>query len=391
MNHRQLFLQHVAQTSEAPLGLHIVRAQGVYQYSAEGKKYIDLISGFSVANIGHSHPKVVAAVQQQAAAFMHVIVYGEFIQTPQVAYAHLLAKHLPESLNCVYFTNSGTEATEGAMKLAKRVTGKTKILCANNSYHGSTQGALSLMGSEYWRNAFRPLLPQVYHFNYDSDELVDAIDTDTACVILEPIQAESGSTKPRKEWLQAIRKKCNDTCTLLIFDEIQVGFGKTGTLWAFEQFGVVPDVLLLGKALGGGMPLGAFVAHQSLMSTLTKNPVLGHISTFGGHPVSCAAGMAAMEVLLETGWVQQVNEKAAWFMQELAGYNVRMNGLLGSVHTGSFERTKAVVHHCLENGLITDWFLFEQERIRISAPLCITKEEVVEACSILKQALQACT
>ena len=309
MNLRQQFLQHIAQTSQAPIGLEMVKASGIYIYDVNGKKYIDGIAGFSVANIGHSHPKVVEAVQQQASQYMHLVVYGEFIEQPQVAYAKLLIDNLPQNLNCVYFTNSGAEAVEGAMKLAKRVTNKSKIICFNKSYHGSTQGALSLMGDEYWRQNFRPLLPNVFHYNYGSDEAIDAIDKDTACVVLEPVQAEAGVVKPTKEWLQKIREKCNKHCALMIFDEIQTGFGRTGSLWAFEQFNVVPDVLLLGKALGGGMPLGAFIADKKLMDTLSYNPVLGHITTFGGHPVSCAAGKAALEVLLENKWIDEVKNK----------------------------------------------------------------------------------
>src|SRR4051812_4781472 len=298
MNQRQLFLQHVAQTSDAPIGLEIVRAEGVKMWDLNGKEYIDLIAGFSVANIGHGNKKVIEAVQKQAAEYMHLIVYGEFIETPQVAYAKLLTDHLPASLNSVYFTNSGAEATEGAMKLAKRVTGLSKIICFNKSYHGSTQGALSVMGDEYWRNAFRPLLPNIYHFDYGSDEAIEAIDNLTACVILESVQAESGVIRSTKEWMQSLRKKCDEHNALMVLDEIQTGFGRTGSLWAFEQFDIVPDVLLLGKALGGGMPLGAFIADKTLMSALTRDPVLGHITTFGGHPVSCAAGKAAFEVLL---------------------------------------------------------------------------------------------
>lgn len=295
---RQLFLRHIAQTSPAPIGIEMKKAAGIHLWDIEGKEYVDLISGFSVCNIGHSHPAVVKAVQEQAAEYMHLIVYGEFIEAPQVGYAKMLTDHLPASLNCVYFTNSGAEATEGAMKLAKRVTGRTRVIAANKAYHGSTQGALSMMGDEYWRNAFRPLLPDIDHLDYNSQALIDAIDRNTACVFLETIQAESGIVKPDTAWIQAVRKKCTEQGALLVLDEIQAGFGRTGSLWAFEQLDLLPDILLLGKALGGGMPLGAFIADQSLMQQLTHDPVLGHITTFGGHPVSCAAGKAAMEVLL---------------------------------------------------------------------------------------------
>ncbi len=317
MNNRQLFLQHIAQTSEAPIGLEMTKATGIYQFDVNGKKYIDLISGFSVCNIGHSHPKVVEAVQKQAADYMHLIVYGEFIETPQVAYAKILTDLLPPPLNSVYFTNSGAEATEGAMKLAKRATNRSKIICFNKSYHGSTQGALSVMGNEYFRNAFRPLLPDIYHYDYGSKEAIDAIDEATACIILETVQAESGVTKPSKKWMQAIRNKCNETGSLMILDEVQAGFGRTGSLWAFQQFDLIPDILLLGKALGGGMPLGAFIADRKLMNLLTFDPVLGHITTFGGHPVSCAAGKAALEVLLEGKYIEEVKAKEQILLKQL--------------------------------------------------------------------------
>ena len=386
MNTRQLFLQHIAQTSPTPIGLEMVKASGINIFDADGKKYIDGISGFSVANIGHSHPKVVAAVQHQAAQYMHLIVYGEFIEQPQVAYATLLTEHLPASLNCVYFTNSGAEAVEGAMKLAKRITNRSKIICFNNSYHGSTQGALSLMGDEYWRNAFRPLLPDVHHFDYGSQQAIDAIDSDTACIILEPVQAEAGVIQPTSEWLQAIREKCNQHCALMIFDEIQTGFGRTGSLWAFEQFNVVPDVLLLGKALGGGMPLGAFIADKKLLDTLTYNPVLGHITTFGGHPVSCAAGKAALEVLIESNWIAEVKLKEKILQDNLHHTtikNINFAGLWAAIELQDFETTQAVAHQCVKNGLITDWFLFAPNCIRIAPPLCTTTEALKTICEIV--------
>ncbi len=317
MNYRQLFFTHIAQTSSEPIALEIVKASGIFQYDITGKKYVDLISGFSVANIGHSHPDVVAAVQQQAANYMHLIVYGEFIEAPQIAYAKLLTDHLPSSLNSVFFTNSGTEATEGAMKLSKRVIGRPNIIAFNKSYHGSTQGALSTMGDEYWRNAYRPLLPGIHHFNYNSYEAIESIDKQTACVILETIQAESGVVKPDIAWLKALSDRCKQNQTILILDEVQCGFGRTGTLWAFEQYDIVPDILLLGKALGGGMPLGAFIAEKKLMEAFTKDPVLGHISTFGGHPVSCAAGIAAFNVLLNSGWIGEVKNKEQILLNEI--------------------------------------------------------------------------
>ena len=390
MNTRQLFFHHLAQTSTEPIAIEIVKAEGIYLYDVDGKKYIDGISGFSVANIGHSNIKVVEAVQIQAAAYMHLIVYGEFIEQPQVAYAKLLVDHLPKNLNTVYFTNSGTEAVEGAMKLAKRVTNRSKIICFNKSYHGSTQGALSLMGDEYWRQAFRPLLPDVYHFDYNSDEAIIAIDNSTACVILEPIQAEAGVVKPNTKWLKAIREKCNEHCALLIFDEIQTGFGRTGSLWAFEQFDVIPDMLLLGKALGGGMPLGAFISDQKMMSTLSYNPVLGHITTFGGHPVSCAAGKAALEVLLENNWIDAIKQKEKIFHQKLIHPKIiKLNtaGLWAAIELESFDVVKSIAKICIQNGLITDWFLFADTSLRIAPPLIITENELSELCEIVNTSI----
>lgn len=386
MTNRQLFLNHIAQTSPSPIAIEMIKAKGVKMWDVTGKEYIDLIAGFSVANIGHSHPKVIKAVQQQVEKYMHLIVYGEFIETPQVAYAKLLTDHLAATLNSVYFTNSGAEATEGAMKLAKRVTGRSKIIAFNKAYHGSTQGALSVMGDEYWRNAFRPLLPDVYHFDYGSDEAINIVDSDTACVIVETIQAESGVNKPSQEWLALLRKKCDEHYSLLIFDEIQAGFGRTGSLWAFEQFDVVPDILLLGKALGGGMPLGAFIADKKLMNVLSNNPVLGHITTFGGHPVSCAAGKAALEVLLESGWIAEVKYKEHLFLKYLKHEKIkaiRSAGLWLAVEFESFEFCKAVIDKCIEKGIITDWFLFAPNCLRIAPPLTITEDEIVLVCNVI--------
>jgi len=390
MNTRQLFLSHLAQTSPAPIGIEMVKAEGIYLYDVDGKQYIDGISGFSVANIGHSNPLVIEAVQQQAQQYMHLIVYGEFIQQPQVAYAKKLIDYLPQSLNCVYFTNSGAEATEGAMKLAKRVTGRTKIISFNKSYHGSTQGALSVMGDEYWRNSFRPLLPEVYHYNYGSNEALAAIDSSIACVIMETVQAEAGVIAPSKEWIQAIRTKCNEHCVLLILDEIQCGFGRTGSLWAFEQFDIVPDVLLLGKALGGGMPMGAFIAHQSLMSTLTNNPVLGHITTFGGHPVSCAAGKAAFEFLVAEKCYNSVQEKITILLKMLkhpAIQSINHCGLWMAIEFSHFETNHAIIQQCIAKGLITDWFLFAPNCMRIAPPLIVTHQQIETIGNIILESI----
>jgi acetylornithine/N-succinyldiaminopimelate aminotransferase len=387
---RQLFLQHVAQTSSAPLALEIVKANGVVLTDVNGKEYLDMISGISVCNVGHCHPKVVAAIQAQAQKYMHVMVYGEFIQSPQVQYATLLAQNLPSTLNSVYFTNSGAEATEGAMKLAKRSTGRTDIFAFNKSYHGSTQGALSLIGDEYWRNAFRPLLPGTYHFDYGSDEIFNSINENTAAVIVEPVQAESGVLVPPKGWLKKLSEACKAKGALLIVDEIQTGFGRTGSLWAFEKEQVVPDILLLGKALGGGLPLGCFIADKKRMDSLIDNPVLGHITTFGGNPVCCAAGKAAFEVLLEEKLTDQVSDKARFFFEQLQlpdFVTVKSAGLWFSLTFKDFETNKKLIDYCIENGLITDWFLFAANSLRIGPPLTISHSELQKAAAILNKGI----
>lgn len=392
MNQRSLFLQHVAQTSAAPIALDIIKAKGTTITDRDGKKYLDLIAGISVCNIGHSHPKVVKAIKKQVDDYLHVLVYGEMIESPQVQYARLLSEQLPKSLNCVYFTNSGTEATEGAMKLAKRVTGRTGMIAFNQSYHGSTQGALSVMGDEYWRNAFRPLIPGIDHYEYNSQEAIDAINNNTACVIMETIQAEKGVNAPLKQWIKSIRRKCTETGTLLILDEIQTGFGRTGKLWGFEHFGIVPDIMLLGKALGGGMPLGAFIADKKLMDKFTENPVLGHITTFGGHPVCCAAGLAALKVLLKEQLIDKVNEKEILF-RELISHpkikSIRSRGLLMALELENADMVLKVVKGCLNRGLLTDWFLFAPNCIRIAPPLTITRKEIGKAAKIIGQTMDA--
>lgn len=389
MNNRQLFLQHVAQTSDAPLALEIVKAEGMYMWDVNGKRYLDLIAGISVCNVGHCHPAVVKAIQEQAQQYMHLLVYGEFVQSPQVAFATLLTQHLPEQLNCVYFTNSGAEAVEGAMKLAKRYTGRTEIAAFNHSYHGSTQGALSILGDEYWRNAYRPLLPGIQHLEYNNFESLELITANTAAVIAESVQAEGGVKVPQREWLYALREKCTTTGALLILDEIQCGFGRNGTLWAFEQFGIIPDVLLLGKALGGGMPLGAFIASRDIMWTLTNNPVLGHITTFGGHPVNCAAGRAGFQALLDQDLLKDVKAKEQLFLQHLkhpAIKSVRSLGLMIAVEFENFPVNKKVIDYCIAHGMVTDWFLFAAECMRIVPPLIITPEEIEWACRLICEA-----
>jgi acetylornithine/N-succinyldiaminopimelate aminotransferase len=401
MTNRQLFLNHVGQTSQGPLCLEIVKAEGCKLFDADGKEYIDLIGGISVCNVGHRHPKVIEAIKKQLDDYLHIMVYGELVQSPQVQYAKMLTEHLPASLNSVFFTASGSEATEGAMKLAKRYQNRTQIISFKNSYHGSTQGALSVMGSEYWQQAFRPLLPDVLQVNYNSFEDLENITERTACVIAETIQAEAGVLVPQNGWLKALRKKCDETGTLLILDEIQCGFGRNGTVWAFEQFDVVPDILLLGKALGGGMPLGAFVADKKIMDSFTHDPVLGHINTFGGHPVCCTAGLAAFNVLLDDNLIAGVKEKEALFISLLHHPKikaVRSRGLMMAVEFENFDLNKKVIDALLQGSgrlkrpdpcVFTDWFLFAANCLRIVPPLTISTDEITTACEKIIKTLHA--
>jgi acetylornithine/succinyldiaminopimelate/putrescine aminotransferase len=391
MTNRQIFLNHVAQTSEAPLALEIVKAEGCKLFDAYGKEYIDLIGGISVCNVGHRHPKVSEAIKKQLDDYLHIMVYGELVQSPQVQYAKMLTRHLPASLNSVFFTASGSEATEGAMKLAKRYQNRTQIISFKNSYHGSTQGALSVMGSEYWKQAFRPLLPDVLQMNYNYFEDLLNITERTACVIAETIQAEAGVLVPQNGWLKALRKKCDETGTLLILDEIQCGFGRNGTVWAFEQFEVVPDILLLGKALGGGMPMGAFIADKKIMDSFTHDPVLGHINTFGGHPVCCAAGLAAFNVLLEENLIKGIIEKEALFISLLHHAKikaVRSRGLMMAVEFENFDLNKKVIDALITQGVFTDWFLFAANCLRIVPPITISKDEITTACEKIIKTLE---
>ena len=391
MNQRELFFRHVAQTSPAPLALDIVRASGLRLEDRSGRQYLDLIGGISVCNTGHCHPKVVDAIKTQADRYLHLLVYGELIQSPQVNYATALCASLPAPLDVCYFTNSGTEATEAAMKLAKRVTGRTEIIGFKNSYHGSTQGSLSVMGDEYWRNAFRPLLPDVLHLTYNAYDELDQITARTACVIAETIQAENGVRVPDPAWMIALRDRCTDCGCLLILDEIQTGFGRTGKSWGFEHFGIVPDIILLGKALGGGMPLGAVISSKENLDRFTNGPVLGHITTFGGHPVSCAAGLASFQLLAEEKLVAGVAGKEAIFKKRLIHPKiraVRSAGLLIAVELENFELNKALIDACIAKGLLTDWFLFASHCLRIAPPLVISEAEINEACDIILGCLE---
>jgi len=390
LTNRQLFLMHLGQTSMAPMMLEIVRAEGIYMYGPDGKKYIDLISGVSVSNTGHCHPKVVEAVKNQVDLYMHLMVYGEFIQSPQVKYAERLTSILPPVLNSCYFVNSGSEAVEGALKLAKRYTGRSRIISFKNSYHGSTQGALSIEGSELYRNAFRPLLPDTFQVGFNDEKSLDSIDSKTACVIVEPVQGEAGIIYPENDFLLKIRNRCNATGTLLIFDEIQTGFGRLGQMFAIDRFGVVPDILLLAKALGGGMPLGAFISSREIMSSFVSNPSLGHITTFGGHPVCCAAGLAALNVIIEERLAESCNSKSALFKKGLTHplvTDVRGEGLLLAVQLTDPAYIQYVINHAPDFGLILDYFLFCNNAFRLAPPLIINEDEITTACHLLKKLL----
>nr|WP_211321241.1 aspartate aminotransferase family protein [Arcicella aurantiaca] len=396
MTHRELFLKNVAQTSDFPLALEFERAEGIYMYDKTGKGYIDLISGIGVSNVGHRHPKVVEAIHNQVDKYLHLMVYGEYVQSPQVLLAEALCKTLVHSagakpvLDNVYFTNSGTEAVEGAMKLAKRFTGRQEIISCFNAYHGATQGALSMSGSENFKRNFRPLLPETKQINHGNFEDIQKITERTAAIFIEVIGGESGVRVPDKEYFIELRKQCDLTGTLLIIDEIQTGFGRTGTFWAFEQYGFYPDVLLCAKGMGGGMPIGAFIANQNVMGVFKNNPILGHITTFGGHPVSCAVSLATLNVILEENLLNNVKAKAQLFRQLLVHEKikeVRNQGLMMAVEFEDFDTLKSIIDRAILNGVITDWFLFCDNSMRIAPPLVITEEEIRLACETILEAI----
>lgn len=392
VNQRNIFLHNVAQTSPTPLGLEIVKAEGIHLIDVSGKRYVDLISGISVSNLGHCHPKVIAAINEQAKTYMHLMVYGEYVQHPQTQYAKLLTSLLPSSLNCIYYTNSGTEATEGALKLAKRVTGRSEIICFKNSYHGSTHGALSVMGNEEYKQSFRPLLPDVTQLEFNNFSQLNQITNKTACVIIEPIQGEAGIHKANTEFLKELRKKCDETCTLLIFDEIQSGFGRTGMLFAFENYNVTPEVLLIAKGMGGGLPIGAFVASEKLMSCLTNNPVLGHITTFGGNAVCVAAAKATLEVIVEEKLYLRADEIEKVLLEVLVHpkiKEVRCAGALCAVEFGDADLNMKIISACIEKGVIVDWFLHCATAMRIAPPLIITNKELRAALQIIIEVLNS--
>ena len=391
---RKQFLRHVAQTSPAPQLIEVARAEGVFFYTPEGKPYYDLVSGVSVNNVGHGNRAVVEAVQRQAADYMHIMVYGEMVERPQVEFARLLAESLPEPLDSVYFLNSGAEAVEGALKLAKRYTARTEMISMRRAYHGSTHGAMSMMGQpegEEWKCAFRPLLPDTKAIRFNNIEDLSLITERTACVLCEPVQGEAGVIPPADGYLQALRQRCTEVGALLIFDEIQTGMGRTGEMFAMQKYGVTPDIVCLAKALGGGMPLGAFISSQKIMSTLTHNPVLGHITTFGGHPVCCAAGLAAMRFLQDNKVVEDVERKGALY-EELLKYHpavkeIRRSGMLLAVELGESEKLYKIMDLFIEEGIMSDWFLYCDTAFRISAPLVITDEEIRDSVRIIRNCL----
>jgi acetylornithine/succinyldiaminopimelate/putrescine aminotransferase len=387
---RKQFLAHVGQTSPSPMLVEVERAEGSFFYTPEGRRYYDLVAGVSVSNVGHANAAVVRAVQEQAARYMHVMVYGELVEAPQVRYAARIASLLPGGLESVYFVNSGAEAVEGALKLAKRFTGRTELISMRRAYHGSTHGSMSVMGApegEEWKGAFRPLLPDVQAIEFNDPAQLDCITRRTACVLVEPVQGEAGVRVPQPGYLEALRRRCDEVGALLVFDEIQTGLGRTGELFAMQKYGVVPDIVCLAKAFGGGMPLGAFVARHEIMDTLQSNPVLGHITTFGGHPVCCAAGLAALEYLLEHHVVEQVEAKGALYEELLQGHpavrEIRRSGLLLAVELGSSERLYRIMELFKEAGIMSDWFLFCDTAFRISPPLTISEEEVRDSARII--------
>jgi len=391
LTNRQLFQNHLAQTSDAPLQLEIESAEGVFLQGANGLRYLDLISGIAVSNIGHRHPKVIAAIQEQLGHYLHLMVYGEYIQAPQVKLAHALAATLPEKLDNVYLVNSGSEAVEGALKLAKRCTGKTKIVSCHNAYHGSSHGALSVCGNESLKQSFRPLLPAIGIINFGKLDDLDCIDSNTAAVIVETIQGEAGVRIASQEYFRALRARCDEYGCLLIVDEIQSGYGRTGKFWAFEHYDFVPDIVVCAKGMGGGMPIGAFISSREIMQSLTHDPVLGHITTFGGHPLSAAAALATINVIQEDKLIPDVDAKAELFKSVLDHKKIRSirnKGLLMAIEFDNHEVLKTIIEEAVNGGVITDWFLFCDHSMRIAPPLTIKNEQIVDACKVILQAIE---
>lgn len=377
MSSKDSFYEHVAQTSDAPVGLEIERSEGPFIYTTDGKRYVDFISGIAVSSLGHRHPKVVDAVKRQVDRHLHVMVYGEFIQKPQAQYAELLTSQLPETLDRVYFVNSGTEANEGALKLAKKYTGRHKFVGFHHGYHGDTHGSLSVTGRDVYRDPYLPLLPDVHFLDFNSSEGLETIDEETAAVIMEPIQGEGGIIPATKEWLQAIRKRCYEVGALLIFDEIQTGFYRTGSLFAFQRYGVVPDIISLAKAMAGGMPMGAFVSSSEIFESFKYDPPLNHVTTFGGHPVSCAAAQATLSELLSDDYGQKAKQIEKIAHEELSAKGVKelrgVGAMLG-MELEDKELTQQVVEQCLEEGIILGWTLHSNTLVRLAPPLIIEED-----------------
>jgi acetylornithine/succinyldiaminopimelate/putrescine aminotransferase len=389
---RELFFKCLGLPSSKPIGLEIERASGIYMYDTKGKEYIDLISGVSVSNIGHCHPKVIEAIQHQLSKYMHVMVYGEYVQKPQIELARLLTSLLPENLNSIYFVNSGSEAIEGAIKLAKRFTKRTEIIAFKNAYHGGTHGSLSVLGNETLKNAFRPLLPDVRFIEFNSFEDIHQISEKTACLIVESIQAEAGVILPAEGFLASLCHKCKEKGALVVLDDIQMGFGRTGKLFSFETFGFVPDVLTLAKGMGGGMPIGAFISSKEIMNTLSFEPELGHITTFGGHPVSCAAALASLKVIIDENLLEQVNMKGNVIytsLKNLKGIkDIRQVGLVLGIDLEDLKKTTHVISELLFNGIVVDRFLFRPNAFRIAPPLIISMQEIDKVISIIKKCIK---
>ena len=390
INQRQLFLQHIAQTSPDPVNLEIVRAKGIKMYDKPGKEYIDLISGINVSTVGHCHPRVVEAINQQVSKYMHLMVYGELVQTPQVLLAKKLTDLLPQALDNVYFLNSGTESIEAALKLARKYTGRAEIIACSNAYHGSTFGSMSLISDEKYKRPFRPLMPEVKIIPFNDTSTLQQITTKTAAVIVETIQGEAGVLVPDTAYMKALRIRCNQTHTLLVLDEIQTGLGRTGLMFGFQHFDIVPDIITLAKGLGGGLPLSATIAPREIMKVFKDNPALNHITTFGGNPVCCAASLATLQVIEEEKLIEQIPEKEALFRSLLihdAIQEIRGKGLMLALRFDSEKRNMKIIHRCIENGLFTDWFLFDPDCLRISPPLTIRLDEIRQACAILLKSI----
>jgi acetylornithine/N-succinyldiaminopimelate aminotransferase len=391
MTNRDLFYRYLGLPGATPLGLEVVKAEGIRLYDSEGKDYIDLVSGITVSNTGHRHPKVMQAIREQMEKYLYLNVYGEMIQAPQVEFARALASLLPEPLRSVYFVNSGSEAVEGAMKLAKRYTGRTEVIAFNKAYHGSTQGALSILGHESLKQAFRPLIPDIRFIEFNNADDLLKITNRTACVVAETIQAEAGIILPEEGYLQKLRKRCTETGTLLVIDDVQMGLGRTGMMFSFEHYGFVPDILVLAKALGGGLPLGAFISSREVMSSLSHDPELGHITTFGGHPLSCAAGLAALNIVMDENLAEQAEMKGSIFEKSLQQYScikeIRRKGLVLGVELNKAVPPATFLQRCLDHGLVTDWFLFSTATFRIAPPLTITGHEIEQSIERLEKCL----